>query len=136
MKKLVYSFILTTAALLFAVVLFQWCKQFFQGVTVTINADYSYKTMIAGLVADAFRGLLLAILYSKTTSYNTSYKTAISFGIITSLIAGTLSILYPFMVGNTNGLPFLLEETTILLLQGLFSGIALGLVYIPRRKPI
>ena len=136
MKKLVYSFILTTAALLFAVVLFQWCKQFFQGETVTINADYSNQIMIAGLVADVFRGLLLAILYPKIISYNTSYKTAISFGIITSLIAGTLSVLYPFMSGDTNGLYFLFEETAILLLQGLFSGIALGFVYIPRRKPI
>ncbi len=130
MKKLTYSFVLVTFSLLMTVMVFHWGKQLFFGDMPSVNAHFSKNALMAGLVADTLRGLMVSALYIKTSYYHTSYAKAISFGLITSIIAGSLSVIYPFLSGQSGGFPFIIEEGTILLMQGLFSGVALRFAHL------
>ena len=125
------GFVFVTAALLLAVVLFQWTKGFLTGHAITMDAGFNRRQMIAGLVADSFRALLLVITYRRYAAKASSYPEAIWFGILTSLMAGTLWVIYQYGVKPTLGAAFLVEETIILLTQGIFSGLVLRKVYPP-----
>src|ERR1044071_2767803 len=127
LTKHLLAFIVTLVALLAAVVVVHWSLQLMTG-AVTADAGISERMMIAGFVADSIRAVILVLLYTQfANAYNLSK--ALWFGLLTSLLAGCLSVFYRYGADITIGLPFLLEETIILLLQGVLSGLALYFVY-------
>lgn len=128
-RKFLLSAVLTTIALVMTVMLVQWMLQLFSDNTLTATATLSQRAIISGLIADTLRGIILSYAYPKTVNAGTSYGHAIGFGILASLLAASLWVIYQFGIRPVLGIDFLIEEMTITLLQGIFSGIVLGWVY-------
>jgi hypothetical protein len=128
-RKFLMGAVLSTLGLLVAVMLVQWTLQLVTGKTVTAAASFSRRALVAGLIADSIRGAILSYAYPRTINAGISYSHAIWFGTLASLLVATLWVVYQFGVRPALGISFLIEETTIILFQGLFSGLALGWVY-------
>lgn len=128
-KKFLLGSLLATIALVLAVMLVQWARQLFFGHTMTAVGNFSQKAILAGLLADGLRGIILSYAYPKIINYGTSYLHAIWYGMLASLLAATLGVIYQYGIDPALGIGFLFEEMFIILLQGILSGIAIGYVY-------
>ena len=127
--KFIKGSIAATLGLLLAVMLVQWAIQLLNGANFKSTGELTGNVMLAGFVADAVRGCLLAYLYPQMKNAGSSYRHAIRFGLVTSLLVATLWVIYQYGVRTSLSTAWLMEESIIILSQGVFSGIGLGWAY-------
>ena len=89
---------------------------------------FSKNTVLFGIIAETIRGFLMVWLYMRHKDAGSNLKNAIVFGIMTSLLVGSLWVILGYsMYGLSNR--FLFFETITILLQGIFSGIGLWIIF-------
>ncbi len=89
---------------------------------------FGKNIILSGILAESVRGLVIVWLYVRHKGAGSSLKNAIVFGVMASLLAGSLWVILGY---TTYGLSerFLFYETITILLQGVFSGIGLWIVF-------
>ena len=129
-----HATIITTIGLLLGAISLQLIQLVFSMAgNSSAPAGFGGNTIAAGIIAESIRGFILAWLYSKHEGAGRSLKNALVFGVAASLLVGTLWVI----LGHTAyDLPnqFLLHETFVIIVQGIFSGIGLWLVFRTRYR--
>jgi heme/copper-type cytochrome/quinol oxidase subunit 4 len=91
---------------------------------------YSNKEMLFAIIGETLRALLLIYLYPQLKNTGNSFFHALWFGLITTSLVGSVWLFIGYGSFNlTNPNSFLINDTIILLLQGIISGIVLYGVY-------
>jgi hypothetical protein len=95
-----------------------------------VSAGYSFSEVLVGILNEGLRAGLLCYLFPHIKGAGSSYLHAIKFNLIIVGLIGSLWIIagYGMFVLKNPGL-FLVEDTIILLLQGVTSGICLQVLY-------
>jgi hypothetical protein len=127
-RSLLLGTIATTTGLLTAVIIWRVAENII--FTGEGSGFYPSDIVFFGIIAESIRGFLLAYLYSKMKNAGASMRHAIEFGIIASLLVGSLWVVLGYAAyPHTDPAEFLVSETAIILTQGILSGIGLGLVH-------
>lgn len=122
-NKIILGGIVSTGGLLIAVVAFDLVSgMIFPGKTIANN--YSPKEAGIGVLAEGIRGLILSYLYFGYVK-NKTYSHALNFGLLASIMVGSVWIILGHTYFGTN----VLQETIIIIIQGILSDLGLGLVY-------
>lgn len=129
MISFIKATIAATAGLLLAVMLVQWVVQLTTGEVVTPNGFLGEQAILWGFIADGIRGVLLAYLYPQMKNAGSSYLHAIKFGIVASLLVATLWVVFQWGTSTALSTSWLVQESIIILLQGILSGMGLGWAY-------
>ena len=93
-------------------------------------SEYSTQAMLAGIVSECIRALLTVIIYSQVVNCGTSLWHGVKFGLLFSaLIASLYIILGGFYFNPSDRCSFVVEDSIILFVQGLASGVVLFRIF-------
>ncbi len=130
MKKQIIAATLLTVVFLGVVVIYDAMKEVVLGKEIKNSEGYSLNQILFGVLAEFIRAIATTWLYLKHSSDKQKLVYAIRFGIVCSVLIGSIWLLLGVEFFHHNDkLAFVLNDGALLLLQGLFSGIVLWLVF-------
>ena len=127
MKKLILGGLLTSLALLVTIPIAQTILSIF---AEKASGSNNANVLWFGIIAETLRGFITTYLYQETKGAGKNLKHAIQFGLLTSLLVASLWVILGAKAYHAQEVTaFILKESFIMLVQGLFSGIALWAIY-------
>lgn len=127
-KQLFTGFIFLSVVLMAVVPMADFFTALFFEKTDNANnpVDYAGNEMAAGIASETIRALITVYLYATTQNRGRSLLHGITYGLLYSaLIASLYIILGAFYFQLKNPLKFIVADTSILLVQGVLSGVVL-----------
>ena len=121
--------ITTTIGLLIGAVFLKTCRRIFSFIAdLPAPEGFGKNIVFYGILAESIRGFITVWLYVRYKGAGSSLKNAIVFGVMASLLVGSLWVVLGYAARD---LPerFLFFETITILMQGIFSGIGLWIVF-------
>jgi len=130
MKKLIASSILMTAGFLIAVILYGKVYNSICGIGVQIDEGYTTRQVILAISGESIRAVITSWLYNHHKSDKSLIWAAFKFGIICSMLVGSIWLLLGVeFLNQENKISFIVNDGIILTLQGILSGFVLWLIY-------
>ena len=130
MKKHLIAFLLLSVSLLLMVIVYGWCKSLFTQTGTSLDQGYTTAQIIQGIMAESLRAILTIWLYAYHRSDKSSIKQATLFGLVCSFLIGSFWIILGAQLVHADfRLAFIVDDSLILLLQGIATGLVLWIVY-------
>ena len=124
--KFLTAWLFITFLLLFAVVITDVVYLLWQQEISSAPAMYPIKDMLLGIASEGLRALLLCYLFPKINGAQNSAFTAVKYGLAISGLIGSMWLIVGY--GSfilKDPAKFVVYDGTILVLQGILSGLAL-----------